>query len=165
MMVQKILVAVDHSDLGKKVLATAQSLGLKYQAELMIIHVLTPDEETSSLFIPADVTEFYNTSTVELNLAAWQKQWEAYCAQNLQLLQRFTQESEAQGLKVNYQQLIGHPGKLICQTGESWGADVIVIGHRGRSGLKELFLGSVSNYVVHHGSCSIFMVQTPPTST
>ncbi|CCQ49032.1 hypothetical protein CWATWH8502_2292 [Crocosphaera watsonii WH 8502] len=37
--------------------------------------------------------------------------------------------------------------------------DVIVMGHRGISGLQEFFLGSVSNYVLHHAPCSVLIVQ------
>ncbi len=41
------------------------------------------------------------------------------------------------------------------------GADVIVMGRRGHSGLSELILGSVSNYVLHHAPCSVLIVQYP----
>ncbi|MEM7594362.1 MAG: universal stress protein, partial [Cyanobacteria bacterium P01_A01_bin.83] len=30
---------------------------------------------------------------------------------------------------------------------------------RGLKGLKEMFLGSVSNYVTHHANCSVFIVR------
>jgi nucleotide-binding universal stress UspA family protein len=41
----------------------------------------------------------------------------------------------------------------------SWPADLIVIGRRGRTGLKEALMGSVSNYVVHHAPCTVMVVQ------
>ena len=40
----------------------------------------------------------------------------------------------------------------------SWQADMIIVGNRGRSGLSEFFLGSVSNYVMHHAPCSVLVV-------
>jgi nucleotide-binding universal stress UspA family protein len=53
----------------------------------------------------------------------------------------------------------GDPGHSICESAQNWGADLIVLGRRGRTGFAEAFLGSVSNYVVHHASCSVFVIQ------
>ena len=39
-----------------------------------------------------------------------------------------------------------------------YGADLIAIGSHGRRGLNELVLGSVSNYVLHHVSCSVLLI-------
>lgn len=47
----------------------------------------------------------------------------------------------------------------------SWNANIIVIGRRGHRGFTEFFLGSVSNYVMHHASCSVLTVQGPIIST
>jgi nucleotide-binding universal stress UspA family protein len=41
----------------------------------------------------------------------------------------------------------------------TWNADLIVIGRRGLRGLAEMFLGSVSNHVIHHAHCSVLVVQ------
>ena len=42
---------------------------------------------------------------------------------------------------------------------KDWNADLIIMGRRGLTGLSEMFLGSVSNYVVHHASCSVLLIQ------
>lgn len=44
---------------------------------------------------------------------------------------------------------------------KAWNADLIIMGSRGHSGLKELVLGSISKYVVHHALCSVMVVRTP----
>jgi nucleotide-binding universal stress UspA family protein len=54
---------------------------------------------------------------------------------------------------------IGDPGQKICQVAQQEGIDLIIVGRHGRSGLSELILGSVSNYVVHHAPCSVLVVQ------
>jgi glycosyltransferase involved in cell wall biosynthesis len=41
----------------------------------------------------------------------------------------------------------------------NWDADLVVMGRRGLSGIKEMFLGSVSNYIIHHVPCSVLIVQ------
>jgi len=64
-----------------------------------------------------------------------------------------------QGVQANYEYGVGDPGKLICERAEQYGVDLIVIGRRGRRGLSEMLLGSVSNYVVHHAPCQVLVVQ------
>jgi nucleotide-binding universal stress UspA family protein len=40
-------------------------------------------------------------------------------------------------------------------------ADLLVVGSTGASALKELILGSVSNYAAHHATCPIVLVRAP----
>ena len=80
----------------------------------------------------------------------------------LQTLQTFGEQAALEGIKVEYQQVPGSAGKTICQVAASWGADLIVIGRRGHTGLMEMMLGSVSNYVLHHALCSVLIVQHVP---
>jgi nucleotide-binding universal stress UspA family protein len=42
---------------------------------------------------------------------------------------------------------------------ESKNADLVVVGSRGRSGIAEAILGSVSRHVVHHAACPVVVVK------
>jgi nucleotide-binding universal stress UspA family protein len=42
------------------------------------------------------------------------------------------------------------------------GADLLVVGCRGHSGLTEAVLGSVSQYCVHHASCPVVIMRGKP---
>lgn len=42
----------------------------------------------------------------------------------------------------------------------SQGADLLVVGHRGRGHLAELLLGSVAEYALRHAHCSVTVVRT-----
>jgi nucleotide-binding universal stress UspA family protein len=48
------------------------------------------------------------------------------------------------------------PGTLVRA---AEGADLLVVGSRGRGGFLGLMLGSVSNYVTHHSPCPVVVVR------
>jgi nucleotide-binding universal stress UspA family protein len=48
---------------------------------------------------------------------------------------------------------------LITVAGEV-GADLIVVGNRGMSGMQRLLLGSVANRISHHSPCTVLIVRT-----
>jgi nucleotide-binding universal stress UspA family protein len=39
-------------------------------------------------------------------------------------------------------------------------ADLLVVGTHGSGALKQLILGSVSNYCAHHSTCPVVLVRT-----
>jgi nucleotide-binding universal stress UspA family protein len=51
--------------------------------------------------------------------------------------------------------LLGDAGSTVCQYARETGARAIVIGTRGRGGLKRAVLGSVSDYVVRNAPCPV----------
>ena len=53
-------------------------------------------------------------------------------------------------------------GQQICDIVQNKKADMIVMGNRGLGTLRRTFLGSVSDYVVHHSGVAVMIV--PPTA-
>jgi nucleotide-binding universal stress UspA family protein len=51
----------------------------------------------------------------------------------------------------------GHPGHVLVDM--SMGADLLVVGSRGRSEVTGLLLGSVSQHSVHHAHCPVTVVR------
>jgi nucleotide-binding universal stress UspA family protein len=51
--------------------------------------------------------------------------------------------------------LSGDPRDVIVDSASEWGADLIVLGSHGRTGLKRWVLGSVAESVVRHAPCSV----------
>jgi nucleotide-binding universal stress UspA family protein len=158
-MFEKMLVAIDMSEMGKKVFTSALYLAQKNNANLMLLHVLSAEEDNSPLPIPPDLRDIYPAVGNDLTLEVWRQQWEEFQRQGLEVLQSFAQEATRAGVSVESKQIPGSPSRTICQAAREWQANLIIIGHRGRSGLSEMFLGSVSNYVLHHAPCSVLMVQ------
>ena len=53
------------------------------------------------------------------------------------------------------------PGEVICKLVEDKKAQLIVMGSRGMGTLRRTFLGSVSDYCVHHAHCPVAIVPPP----
>lgn len=64
---------------------------------------------------------------------------------------------EQAGVPYKMVQVTGHPVDGILDLAEREQIDLIVLGSRGLSGLKEFFLGSVSQGVLHHANCAVLI--------
>jgi len=58
----------------------------------------------------------------------------------------------------------GDPREVILHTQAAWGADLIVLGAHGKTGLTRLMLGSVSQSIAGHAPCAVAVVRgiVPP---
>jgi nucleotide-binding universal stress UspA family protein len=71
---------------------------------------------------------------------------------------------EAQGLgggNVQTHVVQGAPWEAICEMAEVLGAELVVLGTHGRTGLRYVVLGSVAEKVLHHAPCSVLVVRPP----
>ena len=164
-MYDKILVAIDRSEISKQVFMKALSVAKADGATLILLHVLSKEESTSPfmsdyisaknrcIHVPPEIIhqahEFY------------QQEWAEFEQQGIEILRSFANKAIAAGVRTEFTQITGHPSSTICEFARSCHADLIAIGRRGLSGLQEMLLGSASNCVVHHAPCSILLVQTP----
>ena len=66
---------------------------------------------------------------------------------------------EAGGLAVETAVRDGDPRACIVDEAKEWGADLIVVGSHGYTGVKRWLLGSVAQSVVSHAPCSVEVVR------
>lgn len=156
-MINKILVAVDRSPLSKSVFYSAVSLAKTTGANLMLLHVLSPKESG----YPVTSAHTYYPLVKDINYELYHQQFVEYEQWGLKFLQNLTEEATKAGIATEFTQLEGNPGRMICELASNWSADLIIVGSRRLQGLKEMFLGSVSNYVTHHAPCSVLIVRQP----
>jgi len=156
-MFKKILVALDDSDSSRDVYKRAIELAQMGQARLMLLNVLSPIENGFSEYpIGVDVfSPLLHEETVRHHIDYLARME----AEQLARLKALTDQGTAQGVAIEFTQMMGDPGNRICALARNWDADLIIMGRRGRKGLNELLLGSVSNYVIHHAPCSVLTVQ------
>lgn len=153
----RILAAIDYSPLGQTVFEQALDLARSNHAELMLFHCLTADAVTPPVMLPGELglsphlmTQAYQTQQGYLEQQTRQIQ---------QLLTSYARIANRQGVTTQFHYRCVDPGRGLCQAAESWNADLIVVGRRGRKGLSEVLLGSVSNYVLHHAPCAVLVIQ------
>ncbi|HLP89071.1 MAG TPA: universal stress protein [Nostocaceae cyanobacterium] len=157
-MFHKILVALDYSEASQHLFDKALFLAKAANSSLMILHILSPidDPYLNPVFLqPEYMYPNLQTEAIE----KYMKAWEQLKQERLNWLQSLTETAISQGVNTEFQQNIGDAARLICKLALDWQADLIVVGRRGRSGISELVLGSVSNYVMHHANCSVLTVQ------
>lgn len=65
----------------------------------------------------------------------------------------------AKGVKTHFEVAVGHPAEQIIFDADRHGADLIVVGHRGRSKLARFLLGSVSKQVVQYAGHPVLVVR------
>lgn len=155
-MFERILAALDMSDTGAEVMETALSLAQATSSSLILVHVLSGEEESA----PSPITavpgmDYYYHGVHEEFFVENRRQWEQFERQCMERLQSYANKARELGIEVECLQQPGSPGRTLCELARIWKADLIVMGRRGRAGLSELFLGSVSNYVTHHAHCAV----------
>ena len=155
-MIGKILAAIDNSSRSKDVFDMAVSQALANKAALILLHVLS-EQDPDYPILP---TYAYHAVLKGNNNGILHQRFAEYEQQEAELLRNLARKAIALGVDVEYAQLSGVPGWEICELANNWSADLIVIGSRGLKGFKEMFLGSVSNYVTHHAPCSVLIVRT-----
>lgn len=137
--IKKILVALDGSENSFRGLDQAIIIARNCQAVITGIYV-TP-----------------------LNLPASSKQ-KAYLKNYLlknanKFLKKAKTRSAQNGILFYEKIMYGDEGSRIVKFAHDKNFDLIVIGSRGRGSVKEIFLGSTSNYVIHKSKTSVLIVK------
>lgn len=155
-MLKKIMVGLDKSPLSLSAMEEAIALARAYGAELRLEYILT-DYESGA---PQRITyfdEYYYPAMSQPILEEYQRDWNKYVDDYRTWLKEYVQTVSLMGLDVSGDVRLGDPGRELCSVAKEWQADLLVLGSHGRSGLKEMLLGSVSNYVMHRAPCSVLI--------
>lgn len=141
-MFNKILVAIDGSDMSNKAFETALNLAKENQSKLSLINV------GKSLSIPQgmvidSIDEVYDSMRKEgeeqLNRGKWL--------------------AESQGIKADIHYVEGDPAAQIIKLAKEGLFQLIVIGSRGLGPFKEMMLGSVSHRVSQLSHCPVLIIK------
>lgn len=135
----RILCAYDGSAAAEKAFDYALVLALAFKAELSVLAVAQPPE-------PREDVE------TEALLESAQEHYEAGFA-------ALRNKAEAARLTPTFEVSVGHPAEQILYHADSFGADHIVLGHRGKNAFQRWLMGSVSKRIISYAACSVTVVR------
>ena len=149
----KILVAIDGSHAAFDAADYAVMLAKQHNAQLFLLHVLHPEEYYSSLQFfeikqSIDSKELIEQAKIESN------KW-------FDIIKKKIEEDilEKQ-MKIETAIIVSTATvDSILDYAEEKDIDLIVVGTRGRSGIKKLLLGSTASGIVTYASCPVTVVK------
>lgn len=139
-MFKRILVPYDGSENSRRALDVATDLARLYEAAVSAVAVVSLPEFAASMDEVDQVRE----------------QGRKFYAESLRQAEEAAQEA---GVTLKTETVYGHRSEAILEYAKKSRADLIVIGSRGLSPVERYVLGSVSEVVVHHASCSVLVVR------
>ncbi|MBL8797556.1 MAG: universal stress protein [Planctomycetia bacterium] len=134
-----ILHPTDFSERSALALRLAGALARDHGARLVILHVAVPP--------PAIMMEGVAVPAAEIDLKP--------------LWAQLRKVKPADAVPVDYQLVEGDPAAEVMRIADEIGADVIVMGTHGRTGLGRLLMGSVAEQVVRKATCPVLTVKAP----
>ena len=143
--VRRVLHASDFSPASGPAFKTALEMAKSNNAELLLVHVLTP--------VAPIVGEGY------VSPKTYEEIEQSARAHGQKQLDGLLQKAKKAGVRATGWLLQGMPHDQIIRAAKSKSADVIVMGTHGRSGIAKLFLGSVAERVVATAPCPVLTVR------
>lgn len=142
-----ILVALDTSEIAKKVLASAADLARATRSALHLLHVIEP----VASYVPVGASmDVITTSPPVLE----EEQTDVAKAR----LETLAKPLKTEGLTVECAAVFGLPVDEIVDAATTQGAGYIVLGSHGHGALFHLFGGSVVTGVLKHSPCPVVVV-------
>lgn len=135
----RILCAYDGSAAAEKAFDFAVTMSSAFKSELRVLAVAQPPEP------PEDVE---TEALLESAQDHFEKQFAGLRA-----------KATAAGVTPAFEVSAGHPAEQILYHADSWKADHIVLGHRGKNMFRRWLMGSVSHRVISYATCTVTVVR------
>ncbi|HEX5365908.1 MAG TPA: universal stress protein [Acidimicrobiales bacterium] len=143
----RILVGLDDSDQAAAALRWALVEGVLRQTTVEVVHAWSPPLSAlpfgATLVIPVDESEIDAAARASVD----------------EIVDAALAEMDEAPPEVLRTVLPGSPSATLVELSE--GADLLVMGSHGRTGLRRMVLGSVAMACVNHASCPVVVVRHP----
>jgi universal stress protein A len=146
LMIQKILVPTDYSEISQRALGTALGLAEKFGARVDVLHVWS--------------APYFGPEYDDLALGEQQQSLFSLIRERAhEEMSRFVQEvGVPPGVPVETHVVSGDPAHAVLAWQEEHAPDLLVVGTHGRTGARYLLLGSVAARLVQLSRCPVLTV-------
>jgi len=145
----RILLATDGSENSQRVVEEVLRIAEALKAEVTALHVIEQYDRSYMAYTPYKVEIRDDLNHI--------KQLEAD-----RIIEEAAKPFRDKGLAIKTEIIVSKdksPADIICDIASRGEYNLIAIGSRGLRGVKELFLGSVSNKVAHIGCTNVLIVR------
>ena len=142
-----IIAALDSSPIAPDVLTRAMEQAKAAATALHVVHVFQPPTVVYGM---AGAYVFDERSLAE---AEHQAVWD--------LVEPMLEDAGVEWVRAD---LSGYPPSAVTEYAKDVGADLIVVGTRGRGEFRSLVLGSTSHGIIHDSPCDVLVVRPKPAT-
>ncbi len=140
------MVPVDRSGYKEKIIVYAVSLGIAWEAEVTVIHVIDPGRGVPGGKVKEKERQREEIAKREAEMLVLDTIDPLIGIKGLNIKKEVVEESDT-------------VEKTIIDYAKENDIDIIVIGTKGMSAVEEYFFGSVANAVVQHAHCPVFAIR------
>jgi len=140
--IKKILIPTDGSDSAMRAAEFALKLAKHFGSEIVTIYVI-------DRIILEEISKVYEKRGLKEEM----KRKAERC------LNYVVRSAEREGLKASSILVEGQPHDQIVRYAESLGADLIVMGSKGRRGANRILIGSVAERVIEYAPCPVVVIR------
>lgn len=153
-MFRKILVPLDQSEHSSKALNVAIQIAKKFAGEITLLHVY------SNVLMPIVKPGSPTLTSVPVLAPEYSlKMIEVTRDTGDQILAEGKGRVGNEGIKVSTLLVEGHVVQEIVRVSREGAFDLIIMGARGVSHIKEMLMGSVTDGVMHHVTCPVLITR------
>ncbi len=145
---QRLLVATDFSEASRVALDYAGALAQPFGASLLLVHV------TELPYVDANL--------VDVDTRAYEESARQVAESELERLQ---QRQRERGISVECRLLTGAAWHEVVTAAQDSGAELLITGTHGYTGLRHVLLGSTAERMVRHAPCPVLVVRDKSSST
>ena len=153
----KLLLPVDGSTASIHAAKKAFEIAKKDGYTIKVISVVVPDNIQN--YFKKEELKHRNAFGAGQVFPEYNKDNLDFCREKTsEILDCVIAEANAGGIPFEKEVLIGEPFEEIIKTAKIGAFDLIVIGNRGFSKIKRLFVGSVTNRVISESPCPVLVI-------
>ena len=134
----KILIPLDDSKFAERNVEYVKNMAKKMDAELLLLHIVA---------LPPSAPGNIDLEPLEKN--------------GKEFLEKHKKQLESEGVKVSIKVVVGfgRVGQIIIDEAQKENADLIALGAKGKSLMRNILIGSVADHVTRNAACSVLVIR------